>query len=97
MDKPLATLAVTAERLGRTEIFRDLSEADLMAIAEFCHEETYHERESLLVEGEPAEKIFIVERGKLALDKKVQLGRLSTPRNATCAPIWMNIRRQVLK
>jgi signal transduction histidine kinase len=85
MDKPLATLAVTAERLGRTEIFRDLSEADLMAIAEFCHEETYHERESLLVEGEPAEKIFIVERGKLALDKKVQLGRLSTPRNATIA------------
>ena len=85
LDKPSATLAVTAERLSRTEIFRDLSATHLMAIAEFCHEETYHEAESLLVEGNPAEKLFIVERGKLALDKRVQLGRLSTPRNATIA------------
>jgi signal transduction histidine kinase len=72
-----------ADRLGRSEIFGDLSEPDLMAIARLCHEETRHEGDVVLVEGDPADRLFIVERGKLALEKKIQLGRHSTPRNAT--------------
>ena len=84
-DKMLSTLAVTAERLGRTEIFRDLSNADRLAIAEFCHEATYQDGENVMVEGDLAEKLFVVERGKLAVEKKVHLGRLSTARNATIA------------
>lgn len=69
-----------ARRLGRAEIFADLSEAELLAMAEFCNEVTFDEGDSVLVEDEPADKLFIVERGKLALEKKVQLGRHSTPR-----------------
>jgi signal transduction histidine kinase len=72
-----------ARRLGRAEIFAGLSEAELLAMAGFCNEETFDEGDSVLVEDEPADKLFIVERGKLALEKKVQLGRHSTPRNAT--------------
>lgn len=72
-----------AERLSRSEIFGDLSESDLVAIARLCHEETRHEGDVVLVEGDPADRLFIVERGKLALEKKIQLGRHSTPRNAT--------------
>jgi signal transduction histidine kinase len=79
----LTTLSITAERLGRAEIFADFAEADLLAIADFCREETYREGDTLLVEGEPADTLFVVERGKLALEKRVQLGRHSTPRNAT--------------
>ena len=75
--------SIMAERLGRSEIFADLCESELLAIAEFCREETYDEGQALLVEGEPADKMFVIERGKVALDKKVQLGRHSTPRNAT--------------
>ena len=86
-EKMLTTLAVTAERLGRTEIFGDLSNVDRLAIAEFCQEATYQDGESVMIEGKPAEKLFIVERGKLALEKKVHLGRLSTSRNATIAYI----------
>jgi signal transduction histidine kinase len=41
----------------------------------------------LLVEGEVADKLFVLERGKVALEKKVQLGRHSTPRSATIAHI----------
>ena len=37
----------------------------------------------VLVEGAPADMLLVVERGKLALEKKVQIGRRSTPRNAT--------------
>ena len=37
----------------------------------------------MLSEGEPAAAMFVVERGKLALEKKIQIGRHSTPRNAT--------------
>jgi signal transduction histidine kinase len=75
--------AIVAERLGRSEIFADLCEPDLLAIAGFCTEETYDEGQALLVEDKPADKLFVIERGKAALEKKVQLGRHSTPRNAT--------------
>lgn len=74
---------IVAERLGRSEVFANLSEADLLAIAAFCYEETFDEGQALLVEDAPADKLFVIERGKVALDKKVQLGRHSTPRSAT--------------
>ncbi len=76
-------IAATAERLHHSEIFANLPAADLAAIAEFCHAETYREGEAVLLEGAPAEELFIVERGKLALEKRIQIGRHSTPRNAT--------------
>jgi signal transduction histidine kinase len=74
---------VIAERLSRSEIFRELTQDDLVAIAEFCWEENHHEGEALRVEGDPADRMYIVERGRIALEKRVQLGRHSTPRNAT--------------
>lgn len=76
-------MTITVESLRRSEIFGDLSDADLAAIAEFCREETYREGDTVLAEDAPAEALFIVERGKLALEKKIQIGRHSTPRNAT--------------
>lgn len=77
------SLTVTAERLRRSEILRDLSDADLVSIAAFCVEETYREGEIVFGEGAPAEGLVIVERGKLSLEKRIQIGRHSTPRNAT--------------
>jgi signal transduction histidine kinase len=78
-----SSIAIIVERLRRAEIFSDIPEEDLQAIANFCSEETYHEGIVVLQEGSPADHLFVVERGKLALEKKVQLGRHSTPRNAT--------------
>jgi signal transduction histidine kinase len=83
MFKTASHTSVIAERLGRSEIFGDLCQEDLLAIAGLSSEEMYDEGEALLVEGETASKLFVVERGKVALEKKVQLGRHSTPRNAT--------------
>ena len=77
------TVSLLAERLSRSQIFGELDQIDRMNIAEFCVERIYDEGHSVLVEGEAAEALFVVERGKLALEKRVQLGRHSTPRNAT--------------
>ena len=71
---PAQTLTIFADRLARTEIFSELNQPDLMAIAEFCSEEIYQENDTILVEGQPAERMFVVERGKLALEKKIQIG-----------------------
>src|SRR4030067_734181 len=75
--------SIMAERLHHAEIFVNLADQDLMAIAEFCREETLQEGDVVLREDAPADRLLVVERGKLALEKRVQLGRHSTPRNAT--------------
>jgi signal transduction histidine kinase len=78
-----SSLSIIAERLSRAEVFSDLSDQDLLEIAEFCHEELRNENETILAEEQPANRLYVVERGKLALEKKIQIGRHSTPRNAT--------------
>ena len=83
LDKPVTAAFITSERLRRSELFSDLTEEDLAALAEMCCEQVYREGDTVLVEGTPAEALFVVERGKLALEKRIQIGRHSTPRNAT--------------
>ncbi len=82
-DSPNARAEIIARRLGYSENFSALPWEDLLAIAAFCHEETVQTGAAVLVEGKPADRLYVVERGKLALEKRVQLGRHSTPRNAT--------------
>jgi signal transduction histidine kinase len=82
-DLSAPIIAVTADRLSQAIIFRELTEADLIAIAGFCKEERGLENHTILEEGKPANTLYVVERGKLALEKKIQIGRHTTPRNAT--------------
>ena len=90
MEEVTRSLSVFAERLSTSEIFHSLPEEDLLGIAIFCQEETYQDGQVVFVEGEPANKLVIVERGKLAIEKRIQLGRHSTPRNATIAYVNTN-------
>ena len=85
MEEMTSSLNVIAERLGKSEVFQNLPEKDLLEIAKFTHEDVFQDGQEIFVEGEPANKILVVERGKLAIEKKIQLGRHSTPRNATIA------------
>lgn len=82
-DSTNRTLAITAERLSKAEIFNKLTKEDLLAIAEFCTEENYTERQAILTEGVPAKNLYVVERGKISLEKKIKIGRHTTERNAT--------------
>jgi signal transduction histidine kinase len=77
------TLAIFADRLKHAELFSEVTTPHLFAIAEFCQEESYRDGDTIFSEGEPADKMLVVERGKIALEKRVQIGRHSTPRNAT--------------
>jgi len=85
MEEMTSSLSVIAERLGKSEVFQSLPEKDLLEIAKFTHEDVYQDGQEIFVEGEPANQMLVVERGKLAIEKKIQLGRHSTPRNATIA------------
>ncbi len=76
-------MSVDIESLRRTDIFAQLSDAELEEIAGFCHEETHGEGAVLVSEDEPARRLLLVEEGKVALEKKVQLGRGSTARTTT--------------
>lgn len=75
--------SIFAERLSHAEIFVDLEPEDILAMAGFCNELTYQDGQIVLAEEAPAETMLVVERGKLALEKRVQIGRHSTSRNAT--------------
>jgi signal transduction histidine kinase len=83
LEQTATSRTLLAERLGQSDIFKELCEGDLLAVASFCEEESFADNAPLLVEGDEADKLFIVQRGKVALEKNVQLGRHSTPRNAT--------------
>lgn len=74
---------ISIERLRRSDLFAELTDADLAEIAAFCWEETHQEGAVLLTEDAPAERLFLVEQGKLALEKKIQLGKRSKARAAT--------------
>lgn len=82
-DLATPIISITAERLAKAEVFKGLSEDNLLEIAEFCREESCPENHAVLEEDNPADTLFVVERGKLALEKKIQIGRHTTPRNAT--------------
>jgi len=90
MEEINTSLTVIADRLKNSEVFHSLSETNLLEIAKFCQEEVYQDGQIVFIEGEPAHKILVVERGKLAIEKKIQLGRHSTPRNATIAYVNPN-------
>lgn len=90
MEEISSSISVIADRLRNSELFNQLSDADLVEISKFSTEETYQDGQTVFVEGEPAYKLLIVERGKLAIEKKIQLGRHSTPRNATIAYVSPN-------
>jgi len=76
-------LEIYADRLKYAELFVDISKIHLFAVAEFCKEVSYQEGDTIFTEGDTAKTLLIVERGKIALEKKVQIGRHSTSRNAT--------------
>jgi signal transduction histidine kinase len=76
-------MAITIERLRRLDLFNELTDVELTQIAQLGREEAYLEGDVILTEDAPAEKLFVVEQGKLSLEKKIQLGRRGTVRTAT--------------
>ncbi|MDT8304312.1 MAG: ATP-binding protein [Anaerolineae bacterium] len=76
-------MAIIARRLGESDIFADVEPTDLLTIAECGREIELPEGFLIIAEGEPADRLFVVLRGRVALEKRVQLSAQSTPRSAT--------------
>jgi signal transduction histidine kinase len=71
------------ETLRRFGAFAGFSDEELAEVVALCHEESHEEGDVILVEGEPAEKLFLILEGKVSLEKLVQLGRSGSARRAT--------------
>ncbi|MBN1889198.1 MAG: cyclic nucleotide-binding domain-containing protein [Thermoflexales bacterium] len=63
------------EHLQMSELFGELEASELAGLVPLFQCESWAENQVLFAEGELAEKLMIVVTGKLALDKKIQLGR----------------------
>jgi CRP/FNR family transcriptional regulator, cyclic AMP receptor protein len=61
---------VTSDRLRKVEIFQGLTDEDLKVIAPFCLEESISEGITLCAEGTRADRLFILEEGKVAVNLK---------------------------
>jgi len=60
--------------IGKFPLFHGLTQEELEAVAMICREEVYEAGAILYEEGERIDRVYIVERGKVALEIKVQLG-----------------------
>jgi signal transduction histidine kinase len=76
-------VAITVETLRQYELFDAFTDAELEEVTKLCHEASYAEGDRVLIEGQPAERLFIVVEGKLSLEKTLQLGRGARTRLAT--------------
>lgn len=76
-------MTVEIETLRRFGPFASFGDEELAQITALCREESYAEGAVIAVEGEPAEKMFLILEGKLSLEKLVRLGRSGSARRAT--------------
>jgi len=63
--------------------FAGFSDEELAEVVTLCREEWYEEGDIIAAEGEPSEKLFLILKGKVSLEKLVQLGRSGSARQAT--------------
>jgi CRP-like cAMP-binding protein len=61
---------VSEERIERAEIFVGLTKEELREIANICHIEEVKKGTTLCRDGEPAEKLYILEDGKITIKFK---------------------------
>ena len=69
--------------LKRFDLFAGLPGDALEALASLAEERHLPDGTLLFGEGGPASSLFLIQDGKVSLEKRVQLGRTGTPRRAT--------------
>jgi signal transduction histidine kinase len=73
---------ITAEILKRFPLMAYIPREDLDELMGICEIETWEKGEVFAHEGDPADKLRLVLLGKVALDKRIQLGRHGSVRRA---------------
>jgi signal transduction histidine kinase len=80
-------MSTTPETIGQFDLFSDLPQQALDQIARLASASNYPLGEKLFQEDENAEYLYLLLEGKVALEKRVQLGRTGTPRQATISVV----------
>ncbi|MCK4451958.1 MAG: hypothetical protein KAX26_15340, partial [Anaerolineae bacterium] len=73
---------ITVEMLKRFPLLAYLPHEDLGELMEICEIETREEGETFAREGDPVDRLRLVLLGKVALDKRIQLGHHGSVRRA---------------
>ena len=73
---------VTVEMLKRFSLLAHLPREDLAELMEVCEIETWEAGQTVGHEGARADKLRLILLGRVALDKRIQLGRHGTVRRA---------------
>jgi len=58
---------VTVQMLGECDIFRGLPSAAVEGLAELCREHTYSSGYTIIGEGEPADRLYVLVKGMVSL------------------------------
>jgi CRP-like cAMP-binding protein len=76
-------MSPSSETLSQFDAFYGLPEEAFEQIAQLAHRKEYAKESLLFSEGTFADNFYLILRGKVSLEKMVQLGRTGTPRRAT--------------
>jgi signal transduction histidine kinase len=80
-------MSTTREIIGQFDLFSDLSQDALDRIARLTTETNFTTGAKLFQEDEDAENLYLILEGRVSLEKRVQLGRTGTPRQATISVV----------
>jgi signal transduction histidine kinase len=76
-------MTVTPEIFRRFKAFESFTDKELAEIAKLTQEKSCQPGMTLFSESTPAEKLYLILEGKISLEKKVQLSRSGSSRQAT--------------
>jgi signal transduction histidine kinase len=83
MDTVNELLVVDAETLGTFRPFANLTPEERLQIAALCRRETYRAGDAMFGEGDEATTFYLLQSGKVVLEKEIRLSTSGTPRRAT--------------
>lgn len=76
-------MCIEVELVQQFSVFEAFTREEAAEAIKLCHVEEYPNGVMLFDENAPAEKIFLILEGKISLEKRVQLGRSGSSRQAT--------------
>ncbi|MFQ5900446.1 MAG: cyclic nucleotide-binding domain-containing protein [Thermodesulfobacteriota bacterium] len=63
------------EELKKIELFEDLNEEELKKVADICEEEQHKAGDILFSENSPADNLYVMRRGRVAIEIEVSGGK----------------------
>jgi signal transduction histidine kinase len=80
-------MSTTSETIGQFEFFTDLHQDALAKIARLTREKHFPAGTKIFQEDDAADYLYLLLEGRVSLEKRVQLGRTGTPRQATISVV----------